>query len=145
MTLTPEDVRDKKFATARGLKQGYDLAEVDAFLEEVQTELGRLLADNAALRSREVNSGENNTSAVRMLELAQRTADEHLTAAHREAERIIQEARERVARLTEEAEGERASLERRVEDLRAFEREYRTRLRSFIESQIGELDGRGQD
>jgi hypothetical protein len=34
----------------------------------------------------------------------------------------------------------RASLERKVEDLRAFEREYRQRLKSYLESQMRQLE-----
>lgn len=36
---------------------------------------------------------------------------------------------------------EREELERRVEDLRAFEREYRTRLIAYLEQQLAELRG----
>ena len=39
-------------------------------------------------------------------------------------------------------ENERVTLEREVEKLRTFEREYRSRLKSYLESQLRELDGR---
>lgn len=42
MPLTPEDVRNKQFTTVR-LREGYDEDEVDAFLDEVEAELTRLL------------------------------------------------------------------------------------------------------
>jgi DivIVA domain-containing protein len=145
MGITPQDIRDKKFSTVRGFREGYHLAEVDTFLAEVQAEVSRLRDEVDALRADGNGSGAENISAMKMLELAQRTADEHLSAAHQEAERIIAEARDKVARITEEAEAQRTSLERRVEDLREFEREYRARLRTFIEGQMNELDGRGQD
>jgi DivIVA domain-containing protein len=145
MGITPQDIRDKKFSTVRGFREGYHLGEVDAFLAEVQAEVSRLRDEIDALRSDGNGSPESNVSAMKMLELAQRTADDHLSAAHQEAERIIAEARDKVARITEEADAQRTSLERRVEDLRAFEREYRARLRTFIEGQMNELDGRGQD
>ena len=48
MPLTPQDVDNKRF-TAVKRKEGYDMAEVDEFLDEVKTELERLLADNEAL------------------------------------------------------------------------------------------------
>jgi DivIVA domain-containing protein len=50
MALTPQDVRDKRFTPVR-LREGYDMAEVDAFLDEVEAELQRLLEDNDALRA----------------------------------------------------------------------------------------------
>ncbi len=49
MPLTPQAVREKVFTPTR-FKTGYDEDEVDAFLDEVEAELGRLLADNATLR-----------------------------------------------------------------------------------------------
>ncbi len=42
-------------------------------------------------------------------------------------------------------ETERAALEREVEKLRSFEREYRSRLKSYLEGQLRELDGRGSE
>src|SRR5687768_10461870 len=51
MPLTPEDVRNKQFTTVR-LREGYDEDEVDAFLDEVEAELTRLLRENADLRAK---------------------------------------------------------------------------------------------
>jgi DivIVA domain-containing protein len=49
MLLTPEDVRNKQFSTTR-LRPGYDEEEVDAFLDEVEAELDRLIRENRELR-----------------------------------------------------------------------------------------------
>jgi DivIVA domain-containing protein len=51
MPLTPEDVRNKQFTTVR-LREGYDEDEVDAFLDEVETELRRLIRENDELRAK---------------------------------------------------------------------------------------------
>src|SRR3954468_21150615 len=51
MTLTPEDVANKRFSTTR-FRPGYDEDEVDAFLDEVEAELTRLLTESDALRGR---------------------------------------------------------------------------------------------
>ncbi|MFI5101180.1 MAG: DivIVA domain-containing protein, partial [Actinomycetes bacterium] len=51
MPLTPEDVRNKQFSTVR-LREGYDMDEVDAFLDEVEGELTRLGRDNEDVRAR---------------------------------------------------------------------------------------------
>lgn len=40
---------------------------------------------------------------------------------------------------------EREALERRVDDLRAFEREYRSRLKEYLEGQIRDLDAGASD
>ena len=64
MTLTPEAVRDKEFTTIR-LREGYDMGEVDHFLDQVEQELRRLIDENESLRklgSRGSDNGQN-TSA----------------------------------------------------------------------------------
>ena len=72
------------------------------------------------------------------------------TAPPREAERIIGEARAKAIALERDAQERyreamgslnetRDELERRVNDLRAFEREYRTRLQAFLEGQLKDL------
>ena len=37
---------------------------------------------------------------------------------------------------------ERALLERKIDELRIFERDYRTRLRSYLENLLGDLENR---
>ena len=91
-------------------------------------------------------------TATGILALAQRTADEHIAEARTQADRIIGEARTRAEQLKREAddkhrqmigslETERSTLEREVEKLRSFEREYRSRLKNYLEGQLRELDG----
>src|SRR5215218_9298049 len=51
MPLTPEDVSNKRFTPVR-LREGYDMGEVDQFLDEVEAELERMLKENEDLRSK---------------------------------------------------------------------------------------------
>ena len=53
MPLTPQEVAAKQFTVVR-LTQGYKMDEVDAFLDEVEGELGRLVRDNDELRAASV-------------------------------------------------------------------------------------------
>jgi len=89
---------------------------------------------------------------ARTLVLAQRTADEALREARTESERARREARQDADRILAEArahvaeqlgglEEDKRRLEGQVEQLRAFEREYRTRLRAYLEMQLRDLDG----
>ena len=178
MALTPEDVRAKQFSTAKRRKDGYDPDEVDAFLDIVEAEVGALLRDNAELKG-QVSATEmalaaaqsaapavvesapapaaanHQEAAVRMLELAQRTADEHVAAAKSTADRLVDEAREEAAKLTdgareqaaqltEDSRTERVDLEQKVEDLRGFEKEYRLRLHQHLDALVAELEHRGE-
>jgi DivIVA domain-containing protein len=124
--------------------------------------------------------------AVKMLALAQETAEKYVADAKTEADRLVAEARtksdqmvsesrvkadalladartrsesmERDARskaqaLVTDAEGKhrdlvagleqkKGVLEKRIEELRTFEREYRIRLKSYLETQLRDLDSR---
>src|SRR3954469_15808877 len=51
MPLTPEDVSNKRFTPVR-LREGYDMGEVDQFLDEVESELERLNKENDDLRNK---------------------------------------------------------------------------------------------
>ena len=63
MPLTPADVRNKQFSTTR-LRPGYDEEEVDAFLDEVESELDRLIQENEELRAKLAESLRGGKSSV---------------------------------------------------------------------------------
>ncbi|NLT57073.1 MAG: DivIVA domain-containing protein [Actinomycetales bacterium] len=92
-------------------------------------------------------------AAAGMLALAQKLHDEYVRNGEQQRDRIVGEAREHANRLMREAEEkqaqtlgsleqERALLERKIDELRAFEREYRSRLKSYLEGQLRELDAK---
>jgi uncharacterized membrane protein YccC len=85
------------------------------------------------------------------LNRARREADDVLTKARRQAEQITGDARARAESLERDAQErhrqamgslvqQREELERRVDDLRAFEREYRSRLKAYLEGQLRDLE-----
>ncbi len=224
MPLTPEDVSNKRFTPVR-LREGYDMGEVDQFLDEVEAELGRLTKENDDLRAKlsAAQSGdatvaapapvpekapeppkpepkaepkaagaavaessvetirvetvpEASNAAARLLEIATRNADELVEEAKNEADRIVGEARTKAERLDSESKGkadrleaearsraqmldsetaerrqqmfgelekQRDKLNADVENLRSFEREYRSRLKSYFAQQLEALEGPG--
>src|SRR6266516_300792 len=211
MPLTPADVRNKQFSTTR-LRPGYDEEEVDAFLDDVEVELDRLIQENEELRAKlaeclrggksaasALNSPlnepepmapepmmpeperrpepammsmapppeDNMDTAARVLALAQQTADQAIADARREADDILGKARCQAEQITSDARAraeslerdaqerhrqamgslvqQREELERRVDDLRAFEREYRSRLKAYLEGQLRDLEAGATD
>jgi DivIVA domain-containing protein len=109
----------------------------------------------------------NNTN--NLLQLARRLHEEHVREGVEKRDALIAEGHEEAARVVSEAEAaqraaaqeaeaaaraqlstleaerqqletERQQLEGKVEDLRNFEREYRLKLKSYIEGQLRELD-----
>jgi DivIVA domain-containing protein len=61
MPLTPEDVHEKTFTPVR-LREGYDMGEVDQFLDEVEAELIRLRQENEELRAELETAGRSTPS-----------------------------------------------------------------------------------
>lgn len=93
-------------------------------------------------------------SATGMLALAQKLHDDYVRSGQEESDRLVNEARVRAAQIVREAEEtsqrtlmqleqERSLLERKIDELRVFERDYRTRLKSYLENLLGDLDNRG--
>ncbi|MEU8664497.1 DivIVA domain-containing protein [Actinoplanes philippinensis] len=164
MPLTPADVHNVSFTKPAVGRGGYVEEEVDAFLDEVEHELARLMAENNALKGRvrggavpdddydvDVDYDEIRELAARLrmleqardraeqharelaaqveqarrmeiapvddgrhlrvLAMAQRTADEHLHDARREAEEIIEVARDKALQLAGEARARAADIE----------------------------------
>ncbi|GIG54297.1 DivIVA domain-containing protein [Demequina activiva] len=90
-------------------------------------------------------------SATGMLAMAQKLHDEYVSAGEEERDRIIDEAKNKAETIVEQAEtdakdrmdqlvSERSELERKIDDLRRFERDYRARLKSYLENLLGDLD-----
>ncbi|MEQ1736392.1 MAG: cell division protein, partial [Rhodoglobus sp.] len=86
-----------------------------------------------------------------LLQLARRLHEEHVREGVEKRDALIAEGHAAAARVVAEAEArqrgqltsldqERQQLERRVEELRNFEREYRQKLKGYIEGQLRELD-----
>src|SRR5665647_965740 len=46
---------------------------------------------------------------------------------------------------SDELKGKLAAAERRIAELRVFERDYRTRLKSYLENLLGDLESRGSN
>jgi DivIVA domain-containing protein len=84
---------------------------------------------------------------------ARSEAQSAVAAARGQAESTMSAAKSRTARLEAEMaaqvqaatgnlEDQRRRLEGRIEELRAFEREYRTRLKAYLQNQLRDLDSR---
>ncbi|KIP52422.1 DivIVA domain-containing protein [Leucobacter komagatae] len=204
MALTPEDVVNQKFTITK-FRDGYDLDQVDDFLDTVVEEIRQRDAEKQELEAKiaeltaqleergSVNpseetivvdapvaavapepqpaapvaddEGAQRPDAIKssaMLQMAlelhdkyvsegETTRDELITAAKTKSTQMVDDA-ERTARdLVEEAQKRRTDelrahsdemekLNQVVAELRGFESEYRSTLRSYIQSQLRELD-----
>ena len=66
-----------------------------------------------------------------------------ITEARERSTGMVAEAQQKKAQILEELGRERSLLEKKIDELRSFERDYRARLKSYIESQLSELDHTG--
>ncbi|HEY0530868.1 MAG TPA: DivIVA domain-containing protein [Actinoplanes sp.] len=226
MPLTPADIHNMAFKKPPIGKRGYDEEEVDAFLDEVEQELIRLLEENGVLRdqmqrggggsggggsaaSTMVLSGEfaslvgeldrlqeardraeanarnmqsqleraraesrsqsgampsigDDDRNVRVLQMAQRTADDHMRDAEREVEALISQARSKAEQITSEAalkagtiesdarrthseaiasiSAKRAALLDEIDRLGQLAQSYHAALNSHVTQQLQELN-----
>lgn len=194
--LTAEDILNKKFSATK-FREGYDVEEVDDFLDEVVRTLNSVQEENEDLKSKlaaaerriaELSRADASSAAVKpapelvkvpepvapspialavaakahgepesatgMLQLAQKLHDDYVRSGQEEGDRLIAEAKEEGTRIVREAEEtshrtlsqleqERSLLERKIDELRLFERDYRTRLKSYLQNLLGDLDARG--
>ena len=90
-------------------------------------------------------------STNNLLQLARRLHEEHVREGIEKRDALIAEGHATAARVVGEAEAqqreqigaleqERTVLENAIEELRDFEREYRQKLKSYIEEQLSELE-----
>ena len=143
MALTPEDVSNVVFDTTR-LRMGYDVAQVDEFLERVVEEIARLQNEvEMASKGSSLSSSQSvdTKSPVEVLTLAQQA----LTGATNEAERLVREARARAASISSNVESERAQVEAQIKRLEAIEIDYRNRLRSWLSGLLTDLGAQLND
>lgn len=115
--LTPHDVRSKVFPTVR-LREGYDLAEVDTFLGEVEFTLRRVLQDKQRLSVQlaACRGAPEEDGGARVLARAQRAAEVMIAQAEQEALTIVAEARTLAAAVEREAFERATALEREVRE-----------------------------
>ncbi len=109
----------------------------------------------AAPVTRPPGAGEESPQAVAaMIALAQKVHDDYVRDGESERERVVSEAQEHATRLVQDAEEkqrqtlgaleqERGLLERKIDELRSFERDYRARLKAYLEGQLRDLDSKG--
>ncbi|MBM7388130.1 DivIVA domain-containing protein [Clavibacter michiganensis] len=94
------------------------------------------------------------SSTSSLLKLARKLHEEHVREGVEKRDALVAEAHATAARIAAEAEAEQRSktaalekerqvLEGRIDELRTFEREYRTKLKGYIEGQLRELDSAG--
>ncbi|MDK7750209.1 DivIVA domain-containing protein [Brevibacterium sp. UMB10442] len=109
-------------------------------------------AANAAAPAAAPAAGDKDAHGL--IALAQRVHDEHVAEGEKTRDRLIGDAKKKAADIVSEAqkkrdetlqqlESQKVSLEKDIDGLQNFERQYRTRLKSYLTDQLRDLESSG--
>ena len=128
-----QDTADRLTSTAK--------AESEKLLSDARAQADALVSD--ARTTAETTVSEARTRADAMLSDAQTRSETQLRQAQEKADALQADAERKHSEIMGTINQQRTVLEGRLEQLRTFEREYRTRLKTYLESQLEELGQRG--
>jgi len=144
MSITPLDIQNKEFERAF---RGYDIEDVDEFLDRVAKDLENLLRENSDLKEQVSQLQEQNKSYHKMEEtmhnaivVAQETAEEVKHNAKREADLLRREAEREAQKIYEDARHRARKVLSEQEELFKQAHVFKIRFRSFLEAQLAALE-----
>ena len=139
--LTPLDIENKRFAKQK--LGGYNVDEVDDFLDELTLEYGKLYKENTELKEQKEELDSNvgkykniENTLQNTLVMAQKTADEITLVAKQQAEQIIKEAEFSAKSSVEELNAQILVKQKELEDLKKQFEVYKAKMESLLISQL---------
>lgn len=144
MGITPMDIQDKEFERAF---RGYEMEDVDEFLDQVAKDLEELLKENAELKEKVSFMQDKNKDYIQMedtmrnaIVVAQKAADEVKQTALKEAETVKNDALREARQIIEDARNRSGKIVVEHESLVKQAQDFKLRFRSFLESQLKAID-----
>ncbi len=145
--LTPQEIQNQKFErTAFGVR-GYDMAQVDQFLDELFNDYSSLYKENAALKTKmrvlvdKIEEYRTVDEEMRKaLYNAQVAAKDTVTRAQCEADRILQSARSGASQHVTDLKEETARAEERLKIAKRNNLAYVEKIRRAMEQSIRQLE-----
>ena len=142
--LTPLDIHNREFK--RGIR-GYDVNEIDEFLDEVIRDFEALYKENLDLREKIQQQDENIEKYKKMEDslkstiiLAQQVSEEVKQNAAKEANLITWEATKKAEQIVVEAEGKIVASNSKLGRMRELEIQTFIKLKSFLLTQLELID-----
>ncbi len=139
--ITPLDIENKKFA--KQMVNGYNVNEVDDFLDEVTASYEKLYKENAELKANaeELNNDVGQyknieTTLQSTLVMAQKTADEIQAVAKKQAEQIIKDAETKAKQSVDELNLQITMKQKELEELKRQFDVYKAKMESLLISQL---------
>ena len=139
--ITPLDIENKRFGKQK--LGGYNVNEVDDFLDELTLEYGKIYKENAELKAQREEL-DNNVGKYKNIEntlqntlvMAQKTADEITAVAKQQAEQIIKDAEYQAKTTVDELNTQIFSKQKELEDLKKQFDVYKAKMESLLISQL---------
>lgn len=142
--ITPLDIQNKEFGKSL---RGYDIKEVDIFLDEIIDDYEKIFKENIELKDkvnlladqiRQYNTMEETLKNT--LIVAQTTADEITSSARLKASNIIENAEISGEKLIEIANEDVRKINKEFEYLKKELFAFKTKYQAFIQAQLISLD-----
>ena len=139
--LTPLDIENKKFS--KQMVNGYNVDEVDDFLDELTRDYEKLYKENSETRAR-VGELEANLEKYKNIEttlqstlvMAQSTAEEVKNVAQKEADRIIKDAQMEAQKSVDELSSQILLKKREMEEIKKQMDVYKAKMEALLISQL---------
>ncbi len=143
--LTPQEIQEQKFEKA--VFGGYDMGQIDKFLDTVLSDYASLYKENAALKAKMrvlVDKIEEyravDEELRKTLYNAQITAKDTVSRAQADAERIVRDARATAAKSVSDLQGQVLAEEKRLEDAKRLNAAYAEKIRKAMELGIRQME-----
>lgn len=144
MRITPLDIQQKQFSTKL---RGFDMEEVDSFLELIREEMEELLRENANLREearrfeKQLKDYKNIEHTLRdTLINTQQMSEEYKSTAKKDAELKIKEAELKAQEIIKEAQDKVVQIHEDITDLKGVRRHFKEEVKRLIESHLNMIE-----
>lgn len=158
--LTPLDIENKKFP--KSIK-GYNVDDVDDFLDEVTVEYEKLYKENAELKN-QIEAMQNDlkhfrsvehtlqntlvmaqTTADNMIKDAQKSAEEIKSIAQKQADQTLAEAQSKAKSAVEDLDRKEFELKVKIEETKKNFEMYKSKMEMLLVSQLDLLKDINKD
>ena len=144
MNITSKDIRKRDF---KKILRGYDVNEVDAFLDTISSNFDKLVIENKSLQDRiktleadvEIYR-ENEQTLQNAIVKSQDLADETVRNAQKRAELLQKEAELNVKNYKQNLEEEIIHKRQELEEIKLRNERLVEEVRGFIEEKLGDFD-----
>lgn len=147
--LTPLDIENKRFTKTI---KGYNVDEVDDFLDQLTIEYEKMYKENAEFKDKfdGLNKELEHYKTVEhtlqsTLLMAQSTAEDIKAMAQKQADQIIADAKKEAQKMVESVNQDEVEIRRKTEDLKKQFEVYKAKMEALLISQLELLQNKDEN